>query len=66
MVKFFYNITKSILIGIAIMVISFFTMGFIFNDPNESTIIIGIAIISTILYCTYTIIDTIKEYCDKE
>lgn len=38
---------------------------FRFNGKDAILAIIGLSIISTINYCTYTIIDTIKEYCGK-
>lgn len=38
---------------------------FRFNGKDAILATIGLSIISTIIYCTYTIIDTIKEYCGK-
>ncbi|MDU7069594.1 MAG: hypothetical protein E6343_16715 [Clostridium perfringens] len=35
------------------------------NGDDVALAVIGLSIICTVLYCTYTIIDTIKEYCGK-
>ena len=60
------NIIKSFLLGLVII------WGFlwVFIDLVKLTgelagCAVGLSIICTVLYCTYTIIDTIKEYCGK-
>ncbi|MDB2087571.1 hypothetical protein [Clostridium paraputrificum] len=61
------NIIKSFLLGLVII------WGFlwVFIDLVKLTgelagcAVVGLSIICTVLYCTYTIIDTIKEYCGK-
>ena len=65
--KIYKNLIKSFLFGIVII------WGFLFifielfkvYGKDATLAIIGLSIISTIIYCTYTIIDTIKEYCGK-
>lgn len=67
MKKIYKNLIKSFLWGILII------WGFFFVSLEKMRVsgeyagvaIIGLAIISTIIYCTYTIIDTIKEYYEK-
>lgn len=65
--KIYKNLIKSFLFGIVInfgFLFVFFNI-MRFNGHDGAMITIGISIISTIIYCTYTIIDTIKEYCGK-
>lgn len=63
--KIYKNLIKSFLLGILIFFGSFFAMGFVFNGEGAGIAIVGISTISTIIYCTYIIIDTIKEHCSK-
>lgn len=65
MENFYKNLVKSILYGLIIIVASSYLFSIIFNGEDAEIFIIGIAITSTIIFCTYTIIDTIKEYCRK-
>lgn len=65
MKKAYKNFIKSLLFGILIVYGLFLVIGFIFRGNNVGVEIVAIPIISTIIYCTYTIIDTIKEYCSK-
>lgn len=65
--KIYKNLIKSFLLGIVIIwgLLFMFIELFRFNGKDSIFLIIGISIVSTIIYCTYTIIDTIKEYCEK-
>lgn len=65
--KIYKNIIKSFLFGAAIIwgFLFVFIELFRFNGKDAVLAIIGLSIISTIIYCTYTIIDTIKECCGK-
>lgn len=65
--KIYKNLIKSFLLGIIIIwgFLFVFIELFRFNGKDVALVIIGLSIISTIIYCTYTIIDTIKEYCGK-
>lgn len=63
--KIYKNLIKSFLFGMLIFFGFGYTLGIIFNGDFAGVAIVGISIISTIVFCTYTIIDTIKEYCDK-
>ena len=65
--KIYKNLIKSFLFGIVIIwgFLFMFIELFRFNGKDAILAIIGLSIISTIIYCTYTIIDTIKEYCGK-
>lgn len=63
--KIFKNIIKSLLFGILTFFGFFYTLGYIFNGSFGVIISTGISIIIIILFCTFTIIDTIKEYCGK-
>ena len=65
--KIYKNLIKSFLFGIVIIwgFLFMFIELFRFNGKDVALVIIGLSIISTIIYCTYTIIDTIKEYCGK-
>lgn len=67
MIKFYKNLIKSFLFGILIVSGFVYVSLEIINIEGEyaGIAIIGLAIISTILYCTYKIIDTIKEYYEK-
>lgn len=65
MSKIIKNLIKSLIFGVLIFFGFFYTLGFIFNPAFGAIITIGISIIVTILFCTYTIIDTIKEYSGK-
>ena len=65
MKKAYKNFIKSLLFGILIVYGFFLVIGFIFRGNNVGVEIVAIPIISTIIYCTYTIIDTIKEYYEK-
>lgn len=65
--KIYKNLIKSFLLGIVILYgfIFVFYEIFRFNGDDASIAVIGLAIISTIIYSTYIIIDSIKEYCGK-
>lgn len=65
--KIYKNLIKAFLFGIVIIwgFLFMFIEVFRFNGEDAVLAIIGLSIISTIIYCTYTIIDTIKEYCRK-
>ncbi|MDU2121755.1 MAG: hypothetical protein E7E64_04405 [Clostridium celatum] len=65
--RIYKNLIKSFLFGILIIwgVLFVFLEIMRFGGEYAGIAIIGLAIISTIIYCTYTIIDTIKEYCSK-
>ena len=63
--KFFKNIPKSLLLGILTFFGFFYTLGYIVNGSFGVIISTGIFIIIVMLFCTFTIIDTIKEYCMK-
>lgn len=63
--KIYKNLIKSFLFGMLIFFGFGYTLGIIFNGDFAGVAIVGISIISTIVFCTYMIIDTIKEYCDK-
>ena len=67
MMKFYKNLIKSVLFGILIVSGFIYVSLGIINIEGEyaGVVIMGLAIISTMLYCTYKIIDTIKEYCSK-
>lgn len=61
------NLIKSFLLGIVILygfLFVFFEI-FGFNGDEAPITVIGLAIVSTIIYCTYMIIESIKEYCGK-
>lgn len=61
--KIYKNLIKSFLLGIVIIwgLLFMFIELFRFNGKDAIFLIIGISIVSTIIYCTYTI----KEYCEK-
>lgn len=63
--KTYKNLIKSLLFGILVFFGFLYTLGFIFNGDDAGIAVVGISIISTVVFCTYTIIDTIKKYCDK-
>lgn len=65
--KTYKNIIKSFLLGILIIwgFLLVFIELFRLNGDDAALAVIGLSIICTVLYCTYTIIDTIKEYCGK-
>lgn len=65
--KFYKNLIKSFLFGILIVSGFIYVSLEIMNISGEyaGVTIIGLAIISTMLYCTYKIIDIIKEYYEK-
>lgn len=65
--KFYKNIIKSFLFAILIVSGFIYVSLEIINIDGEyaGVTMIGVAIISTIFYCTYKIIDTIKEYYEK-
>ena len=65
MIKILKNLIKSLIFGILIFLGFFYTLGTIFNAAFGAIMTTGISIIVTMLFCTYTIIDTIKEYCSK-
>ena len=59
------NIIKSIFFGILTFFGFFYTLGYMFNGTFGVVISTGVSTIIVIIFCTFTIIDTIKEYCDK-
>lgn len=65
--KTYKNIIKSILLGILIIwgFLFVFIEIFGFNGDDAGLAVIGLAIVSTTIYCTYTLIDTIKDYYRK-
>lgn len=63
--KILINLIKSLLLGILVSIGFFCTLGSILKGKDAGIIILGISTISTIIFCTYTIIDEIKKYCDK-
>lgn len=63
--KIYKYLLKSFLWGMLVFFGFFYTLGTIFNGNFAGETIIGISIISTIVFCTYTIVDAIKEYCGK-
>ncbi|MDV4150564.1 hypothetical protein R0131_06920 [Clostridium sp. AL.422] len=65
MSKILMNLIKSIIFGILIYLGFFYTLGTIFSAAFGAVMTTGISIIVTMLFCTYTIIDTIKEYSGK-
>lgn len=56
------NIIKSFLYGIVVFFVFAGIFGSIFNGDLGGLAIVGISVISTMVFCTYTIVDTIKEY----
>lgn len=60
--KTYKNLIKSLLFGILVFFGFGYTLGAIFNGDDAGIAILGISIISTVVYCTYTIIDTIKNH----
>lgn len=63
--KIYKNLLKSFLFGMLVFFGFGCTLGVIFNGNSAGIAIVAISIISTIVFCTYTIVDTIKEYCGK-
>lgn len=59
--KIYKNLIKSLLFGILVFFGFGYILGAIFNGDAAGIAILGISIISTIVFCTYTIIDTIKN-----
>lgn len=55
------NFIKSILLSFVIVFAPFYIIGVFFNGNVSPTFIIGISIIATVIFCTYKIIDTIKN-----
>lgn len=58
-------IFKSIVLAIVIMFAFLFVLGNILNGKDAGIMIIGLSVMSTIIFCTYTIIDTIKKNFNK-
>lgn len=56
------NIIKSFLYGIVVFFVFAGILGSIFNGDFGELAVVGISVISTMVFCTYTIVDTIKEY----
>lgn len=63
--KLYSNLIKSFLLAILIFFGIGYPLGLILNGDFAGMTIVAISILSTIVFCTYTIIDTIKKYCDK-
>lgn len=59
--KFCKNIIKSILLGGLVTFLFLFPLAWSDNDNDGILLFLGIAIISTMIFCTYIIIDVIKE-----
>lgn len=55
------NLIKSLFLGIIICFAFTFSLGYILNTNEGFIMSIGIAIISTLIYCTNLIIDTINS-----
>lgn len=60
--KTYKNLIKSLLFGILVFFGFEYLLGAIFNGDASGMAILGISIISTVVFCTYTIIDTIKNH----
>ena len=60
--KTYKNLIKSLLFGILVFFGFVYLLGAIFNGDDAGIGILGISIISTVVFCTYTIIDTIKNH----
>lgn len=63
--KILINLIKSLLLGILVLFGFFCALASILNGKDAGIVIVGISTITTIIFCTYTIIDAIKKYCDK-
>lgn len=61
MAKFFKNIIKSVLLGILVIFLFLFPLAWSQNGELLQVIIIGVAIISTIIFCTFYLIDIINN-----
>ncbi len=59
--NFYKNIIKSILLGGLVTFLFLFPLSWTDNANDGILLFLGIAIISTMIFCTYTIIDVIKE-----
>lgn len=61
MAKFLKNIIKSVLLGILVIFLFLFPLAWSQNGELLQVIIIGVAIISTIIFCTFYLIDIINN-----
>lgn len=55
----------SILLAILIFIVSSIFIQILFPGDGAEIIVAEITIISTLIFCTFTIVDTIKKYSNK-
>lgn len=58
-------IFKSIGLAIVIIFAFLFVLGSILNGKDAAIMVVGLATISTIIFCTYTVIDKIDKNFNK-
>ena len=59
------NFFTSIILAIVIFILSSLFMQMLFPGDGAEIVIAEITIISTLIFCTLTIVDTIKKYSKK-
>lgn len=63
--ELFKMIFKSIGLAIVIIFAFLFVLGSILNGKDEGIMVVGLATISTIIFCTYTVIYKIDKNFNK-
>lgn len=63
--ELFKMIFKSIGLAIVIIFAFLFVLGSILNVKDAAIMVVGLATISTIIFCTYTVIDKIDKNLNK-
>ena len=63
--ELFKMIFKSIGLAIVIIFAFLFVLGSILNGKDAAIMVVGLATISTIIFCTYTVIDKIDKNFNK-
>lgn len=63
--ELFKMIFKSIGLAIVIIFAFLFVLGSILNGKDAAIMVVGLATISTIIFCTYTVIDKIDKNLNK-
>lgn len=65
MANFFIKALKSLVLAIIISVAFIWTFSFLIGTEGMIAIVIGLAVIFTLIFCTYTIIDAIEKSKDN-
>ena len=59
--RFWWKFIKSVLLGLIIPIVVLYILSFVGDGDFLGIYAIGVAIISSLFYCTYNIIDEIKK-----